>query len=229
MSCDYVRRQVVSVAPASAGRTEVLIAGIDPARFSRRAPYRPDGPIVATGRLVEKKGFDDLVAAAATLAPSGRLGGREVLVVGEGPRRAALEAQIAASAAPVRLLGARSAREVRDLLEGASAFALPCKIAADGDRDSMPVALKEAMALELPVLSTREVGIPELVGADRGRLVPPGDPEALAAGLGALLALAPEERAALGRAGAAWVREHCDIARETGRLADLIAGGRGGG
>jgi len=221
-SCDYVRRRVLSVAPEAAPRVHELIAGLDTARFARRAPYRPDGPLLATGRLVAKKGFDDLVEAAALLAA--RLDGREVLIVGEGPQRGDLERRIARSGAPVRLLGARPPGEVRDLLEGAAAFVLPCKVAPDGDRDSMPVAIKEAMALELPVISTDEVGVPELVGADRGTLVAPGDPRALSAAMGELLATAPAEREALGRRGAAWVRARCDVADETARLAGWIAG-----
>lgn len=220
-SCEYVRRRVVDVAPEAASRVHTLIAGIDPGRFARRAPYRPDGPVVSTGRLVEKKGFDDLVVAASRLGRA--LGGREVLVAGEGPQRPALEHLIRSSGAPVRLLGALPPDEVRELLESAAAFALPCKVAADGDRDSMPVALKEAMALELPVISTDALGIPELVAPDRGRLVEPGDPAALAAGIEELLALSEGERVALGRAGAEWVRRECDVARETERLASWIA------
>lgn len=221
VSCEYVRRRVVAVVPEAASRVHTLIAGIDPARFARRAPYRPGGPVVATGRLVEKKGFDDLVEAASRLGPA--LGDREVLIAGDGPQRPALERLIRSSGAPVRLLGALGPDAVRELLEGAAAFALPCKVAADGDRDSMPVALKEALALELPVLSTDALGIPELISPDRGRLVEPGDPEALAAGIEELLALGEGERVALGRAGAQWVRAHCDVRRETARLAGWIA------
>ena len=66
----------------------------------------------------------------------------------------------------------------------------------------MPVSLKEAMALELPVVATDEVGLPELVGPDRGRLVAPGDAEALAAALVELYELPADERVRMGRAGA---------------------------
>ena len=73
------------------------------------------------------------------------------------------------------------------------------------------------------MLSTDALGIPELISPDRGRLVEPGDPEALAAGIEELLALGEGERVALGRAGAQWVRAHCDVRRETARLAGWIA------
>ena len=86
----------------------------------------------------------------------------------------------------------------------------------------MPVALKEAMALELPVVGTREVGLPELIDADRGRLVPPADPPALALALGELLGMPAGERVAMGRAGRAFVEAHCDQRRQAERLLALI-------
>ena len=100
---------------------------------------------------------------------------------------------------------------------------LPCVVAADGNRDSMPVSLKEAMALELPVVGTDEVGLPELIGPDRGRLVPPGDAEALAARWWRSRTCPRSERVALGRAGRAFVQEHCNLRTETGKLLDLFA------
>ena len=107
--------------------------------------------------------------------------------------------------------------------ESGSMAVLPCVVAADGNRDSMPVSLKEAMALELPVVGTDEVGLPELIGPDRGRLVAPRDAEALAGALVELAALAPGERVALGRAGRAFVHEHCNLRTETGKLLGLFA------
>lgn len=220
--CEYNRRHMAAVAPEHAAKIEVLILGADLERFRRETPYAPDGPVLAIGRLVPKKGFDDLVLA--TVDPSIGLGDREVLIVGDGPGRPVLEALVARTGAPVRLLGARPHRELRALLETASMFVLPCVVAPDGDRDSMPVAIKEAMALELPVIGTDEVGIPELITTGSGRLVPPRDPPALAAAIGELLALAPSERVAMGRAGRAWVAAHCDRRRQAERLMALIAG-----
>jgi len=220
--CEYNRRHIVEVAPDQAHKVSVLILGADLSRFVRSRPYVADGPVVAVGRLVKKKGFADLVAAAAR--PEAGLDGREVLIVGDGPERSDLERRIRESGAPVRLLGALGNDEIQELLERASLGVLPCVVAPDGDRDSMPVALKEAMALELPVLGTREVGLPELIGYDRGRLVPPADPAALAAGLGELLGLPAAARVILGRTGRAFVEAHCDQSRQAERLLALIDG-----
>ena len=101
-------------------------------------------------------------------------------------------------------------------------LAAPCVVAANGDRDTMPVVVKEALAMEVPVVATDEVGLPELVRPEWGRLVPPRDADALAAALDELLDLPPAERAAMGRAGRAWVAEHCDLASETARLARMF-------
>ena len=148
-----------------------------------------------------------------------------MLIVGEGPERPRLEREIAESGAPVRLLGALGNDAIGELLEGASMSVLPCIVAPDGDRDSMPVALKEAMALELPVVGTREVGLPELIGDDRGRLVPPSDPNALAAAIGDVLHLPGATRVAMGRAGRAFVEANCDQRRQAERLLGLIQNG----
>jgi glycosyltransferase involved in cell wall biosynthesis len=99
---------------------------------------------------------------------------------------------------------------------------MPCVVARDGDRDSMPVVVKEAMATELLVVATDEVGLPECVMAPWGFLAPPGDAALLAAALQAALALSGEERAAAGAAARAWVSVHADVDAETARMAQLI-------
>jgi glycosyltransferase involved in cell wall biosynthesis len=88
----------------------------------------------------------------------------------------------------------------------------------------MPVVAKEALALEVPVVASDEVGLPELVRPDWGRLVPPGDAPALAEAIAALLALPSAERAAMGRAGREWVAQFADVHRETAKLLALIEG-----
>ena len=98
-------------------------------------------------------------------------------------------------------LGDRAPSEVMELLEKADVLAAPCTIAPWGDRDSMPVVLKEAMAMELPVVATADFGIPELIYPDAGILVPRDDFLALAGALREILSMPPEERQEMGRAG----------------------------
>src|SRR5205085_1778652 len=156
------------------------------------------------------KGLTYLIAAAAQAKVD------KVTVIGDGPLRAELEAQVRdlGLEGVIELPGWREPGEVRALLESADLFALPCVVAADGDRDTMPVVVKEALAMEVPVVATDEVGLPEVVRPGWGRLVPPRDAEALAAAIDELLALPVEVRAAMGRAGREWVRERFDVHRE---------------
>jgi colanic acid/amylovoran biosynthesis glycosyltransferase len=204
--CQYNARHLRAVAPRA--RIEVIVMGVDGERFARRAPLPGGRTVLGIGRLVAKKGFGDLARAADGLDA-------QVRIVGEGPLRDSLHG--------IELLGALEPDAVRAELERADVLAMPCVVAPDGDRDSMPVVVKEAMAMELMVVATDEVGLPECVREPWGRLVAPGDADALRAALEEVLALPVEERAAAGAAGRAWVLEHADVQRETGRLAALIA------
>jgi glycosyltransferase involved in cell wall biosynthesis len=71
-------------------------------------------------------------------------------------------------------------------------------------------------------VASDEVGLPELVKPEWGRLVPPGDSDALAHSIAELLALGRDERVRMGRAGREHVLECCNIEREAEKLALLI-------
>ncbi len=88
----------------------------------------------------------------------------------------------------VELLGVVPHKEIRTYCERATIFVLPCCQGADGSMDGIPVALMEAMAMELPVVSTAISGVPELIEHGvSGLLVPPGDSVSLAQAMGVLL------------------------------------------
>jgi glycosyltransferase involved in cell wall biosynthesis len=214
-ACDYSVRWLRERVGGAAGERIVrLITGVDGERFRRQAPYGGGSHVIAIGRLVEKKGFDVLIDAAASL-PDVR-----VTIVGDGPLRTELEQRIASR---VELVGARSPEEIRALLEDAALLAAPCVVAADGDRDTMPVVVKEALAMQVPVVASDEVGLPEVVRPEWGRLVPPGDATALAQAIRDVLDLPRDRRAEMGRAGREFVLEHCSLSGESRRLAALIA------
>ena len=217
-ACDYSVRYLREEVDVQAAR---LITGVDGDAFSRRTPYAPRHTVVAVGRLVEKKGFGVLVEAAASVP-----GLERVTIVGDGPLRSDLESRVRelGLSSVVSLVGPQPPERVRELLEDAALLAAPCVIAADGDRDTMPVVVKEALAMEVPVVASDEVGLPEVVRPEWGRLVPPGDAAALAAAISELLALPVEKRREMGRAGRAFVLEECNLTRETERLAALIRG-----
>jgi len=173
---------------APRARVARVYNGLELAAFPYAAPRARARRIVAVGRLVEKKGFADLVDACALLRDAGVAFGCDL--VGDGELSGALAARVAAHGLGdvVRLHGARGQEEVRELVQGASVLAAPCVVGADGNRDGLPTVLLEAMALGTPCVATPVTGIPEAVedGAT-GLLVPERDPAALAAALRRLL------------------------------------------
>ena len=158
-----------------------LYNGIDLDRFKPNAsPREKLDVILAVGRLQEKKGFRDLVTACRLLADSGREFRCEI--IGDGPEEESLGPYIRKLGLEdrVKLAGPQPQEEVIERFGRATVFVLPCVIAANGDRDALPTALLEAMAVGLPVVSTRLVGIPEIIEHGKtGLLVPPGNPDAL--------------------------------------------------
>jgi glycosyltransferase involved in cell wall biosynthesis len=113
--------------------------------------------------------------------------------------------------------GALSHREVHDVLTGASVMCLP------SFAEGVPVVLMEAMAMEVPVLTSRVMGIPELLEDGRcGTLVAPGDATALANSLERLLE-DPEHRAELGRRGRERILQAYDRPACTRELFELFS------
>jgi len=208
-------------------RVHKLVLGIDGDRFRRAAPYPGGRVVAAVGRLIEKKGFVHLLDAAAVLEGSSPL--ERLVFLGDGPLGPELRerADKLGLGGKVEWLGSRPPGEVRALLERADLLAMPCVVARDGDRDSSPVVVKEALAMEVPVVASDGFGIDEVVRPEWGRLVPPDRPEALAEALRELLALPAERRAEMGRAGRAWVLEYWNLHREAERLAQLIRAASG--
>jgi glycosyltransferase involved in cell wall biosynthesis len=220
--CEYTARHLRSLMPP--GREAdvvVVVMGVDGDEFRRSRPAPANGTVAAIGRLVEKKGFGDLIEAVATLP--GETVSR-LVIAGDGPLRSRLENAIRSRGLEGRaqIISAWGAAPVRALLEGADLLAMPSVVASDGDRDAMPVVVKEALALEIPVVATNEVGLPELVRGEWGRLVAPRDPGALAEAIAGLLSLAPADRAEMGAAGREHVLAHCDVTAETQKLAARI-------
>jgi colanic acid/amylovoran biosynthesis glycosyltransferase len=205
---------------ADAARVVRLYHGIELDHYRPSSWERTGEPIVvAVGQLKEKKGFAHLIEACALLRERGLT--FRCIVIGDGPLRSELEAQIADRGLGdrVRLLGWSTHDEVIDWYRRAAVFALPSVISGDGDRDGIPNVVLEAMAMELPVVATEVSGLPEAVEPGRtGVLVPPGDVEALAEGLADLL----NDRAERERLGSA-ARERVTQLFSVERNVDLLA------
>src|SRR5262245_6649982 len=123
----------------------------------------PHPLILSVGRLVEKKGFPDLLLALGQLKQRGR--SFRCAIYGEGPLYGELTAMIERLDLhdEVRLPGAVAQRDLIPVFQQADIFALAPFVTEDGDRDGVPNVLVEAMACGLPVVSTAVSGIPELV------------------------------------------------------------------
>ena len=214
------------------GNVVRLYNGLDLARLRPSAAPRETDLVVAVGRLIEKKGFADLVEATRILVARGS--GVRTVIVGDGPERERLEAQIARAdlTARVTLVPALTQDEVLALVGSATAFALPCVIGADGDRDGLPTVLLEAMALGTPAVSTTVAGVPEMIeDGVGGLLVGQRDPVALAGALDRLLA-SEDLRAHLAFGALEAMHDRFSIWRNVGELARRFAAAaaaRGGG
>jgi glycosyltransferase involved in cell wall biosynthesis len=174
--------------------------------------------ILAVGRAVDKKGFDDLLAALARIAP--RLHWR-FTHIGGGPMLHDLKSLAARLGIADRIewRGAQAQQAVLDAYRSADIFALPCRVSDDGDRDGLPNVLLEAQSQKLACVSTRISGIPELIETERtGLLVEPRAVDALAASLSTLIA-DPALRRRLGDAGFAKVTRLFSMDAGADRLA----------
>ena len=170
------------------GRIKRLYNGIDLDLFVPQLRTPEPNLIVGIGRLVEKKGFEYLIHACVLLKQQGvRF---NCTIVGDGDERDALEVLIAdyEMGDDIKLAGAMTQADVIALLRRAALFTLPCVVGADGNRDGLPTVLLEAMALGVPVVSTRVTGVPEIIDhGQTGLLVEERDAVGLAAALSELL------------------------------------------
>jgi colanic acid/amylovoran biosynthesis glycosyltransferase len=210
-------------AAGRSGRVVRLYNGLDLERVRPFAGERRERVVVAVGRLIEKKGFADLIEATRLVAARGE--DLRTIIVGDGPERDRLEAQMQRSgiADRVQLVPALTQQDVLELIGSASVFALPCVIGADGDRDGLPTVLLEAMALGTPVVSTTVAGIPEMIDDGRsGLLVGQRDPQALADALERLLS-SGDLRARLAAGALDVMRERFSIRRNVAELAGRFA------
>jgi glycosyltransferase involved in cell wall biosynthesis len=206
---------------------ELVYCGIDVEHFRPRTDAdeaaRAGRPfhVLSAARLVPKKGLDDLVEACRILTARGL--DLRCTIAGSGPLEAELRAQVerAGLADRVTLTGrALKQEDIPAFMHSGDAYCLPCVRAADGDVDGLPQMLMEAMACGLPVVSTRLVGIPDLVVDGRtGLLVEPDAPEALADAL-ERLARDPDLRRSLAAEGRRFVLERFEIATALRPLLD---------
>lgn len=224
---DFARSQLMAISdPDAWRRLHVIHVGIPVEQFTRSnapktASRQPE--ILYIGRLVPEKGQAVLLEALALLAERG-LEAR-VTLAGEGRLRPRLEEQAErlGLASRTTFLGAVGQDELHELYEKASIFCLP------SFAEGVPVVLMEAMAMNLPVVSTKITGIPELVeDGVSGFLVAPGRPDELADRL-ELLLTDPSLSRELGARGREKVLREFDAELSAAQLYELFTAQLGEG
>lgn len=206
-------------------KIEIVHCGIDPELPSLPVKRRVDGAafqILGVGQLNPRKGFHVLLDACRILRDNGI--SYRCTIVGGGEQHQMLEGRIAEYELDglVDLAGAVRHEAVFKYLEETDLFVLPCVISDDGWRDGIPVALMEAMFHRRAVVSTRILGLPELIDDGvNGRLVSPNDPEDLAKAI-AELASDQDERLALASKGRDKVLSDFNNAQSAQALARLF-------
>ncbi len=230
VTCSAVGAQELrSLAPDPA-RVHLVYHGLDFDRFDPPQPRYsiadgsdPENPVslFSVGRLVEKKGYPDLLDALALLPES--LHWRLVHIgAGEMAEGIKAKADLLGLTPSITWRGAQPQTEVLAQYRLADIFVLASRIARDGDRDGLPNVLMEAQSQGLPCLATEVSAIPELILQEKtGLMVPPQDPEKLSVGLQRLIA-APQLRRQLGQAGQNRVRDQFAMDRGIDRLMDLL-------
>jgi glycosyltransferase involved in cell wall biosynthesis len=212
------------LAPEADGKLHLIHHGIDLETFRPRdEARRATCPlVVSVGRLVEKKGFLDLLQACRVVKDRGHV--FRLVVYGDGPLRgdlesAALELELDSE---ILFAGARTQGDLLGALRQADVFALTPCVTDDGDRDGIPNALVEAMACGLPVVSTAVGGVTEVVIHDQtGLLAHPHDVPAIAGHLASLL-VDPSRRQRLGRSAREAIVESFDAGENVRRLAAVL-------
>ena len=170
---NFNKRYLVDQAPEiNADVIKVLYNGVNldtlkPVSFASRKKNK----ILGVGRLVEKKGFDDLLHALKILKDKNIE--FECDIAGTGPEQENLlqlmeELQLTND---VTFLGAKTSDDVVQLMKEATVFCLPCIIAQNNNIDALPTVLLEALAVGLPSISTSISGIPEIIEHEKNGLL----------------------------------------------------------
>lgn len=214
--CESQLRAISGI--VNAEHMKMVRCGVDPSRYrpSLKNPMIDRPRILCVGRLCAVKEQFLLLTASRQMADSGL--DHELVIVGDGPTAEKLQRHVRSMKLEghVRMLGGLSQDEVLEEYRRADIFVLPS--CAEG----IPVVLMEAMAMELPVISTHVAGIPELIDHEQnGLLFPAGDKDALVDRLQRLIR-SKSLRMRLGNAARMKIQSDFNLHGNTQKLAEIF-------
>ncbi len=163
-------------------KIKVIRLGVNPKLYNKKsATGKRTEKLISVGRMVEKKGFDDLIEAFAIIHKEDS--SFSIDLIGDGPKLDELKMQVKNRGLDkaISFSGALSHTATLERIRNSDLFILASKTAQNGDKEGIPVVLMEAMASGVPVLSTYHSGIPELIeDGVSGVLVPERSPKDIA-------------------------------------------------
>lgn len=200
----------------------LLHCGVDVTKFTHhKSPGNHQVKLLFVGRLVDKKGIEFALQALADIPAPQR---PQLDIVGSGPKLASLVASVNYLHLNkwVRFLGQRDSHEIITLSKEYDAFIAPFCIAENGDKDTGPVVLKEAMAMGLPTITTNIMGCTEIVDESCGYTVPSKDSAALKKAILTFCQLPEAERSKMRLAARNRVQAHFNARKQGLKLSYLI-------
>ena len=217
--CNDMVDEFAMVGPAS--QLAMVPCGTNTDKFRPAQTLKSNGKLLYLGRLSPSKGVDDLIEAAYHLGDHCA----DIDIVGDGPLAHALKKRAqdyGLLGKKINFLGAKCPDWVGREAPFYQGVVLPFKPSPDGQKDTGPLVVKEAMAMGLPVLSTRFMGIKDTISPDTGFLVEPNNTRQLAEAMKQLSILNEIDRFEIGKRARNRIQQHFTIEGQARTLSGLI-------
>ncbi|MCS4149346.1 glycosyltransferase involved in cell wall biosynthesis [Salinibacter ruber] len=217
---DVMYDHLVSIG-APSEKVEVVHVGKRMDDYPFRKPSSPVRRWISVGRLAEKKGYGDCIAAFRKHVE--KFPDSTLDIIGDGEKRAELEKQILNKnlEGKARLHGRRPHEEVKAYMRDADGFVLCSKEAEDGNREGIPTVLMEAQAIGLPVVATHHSGIPEVIPEEQHDLLAPeGNTDIIAARLNTVASQTVNELTQIAERGRQKMKREFSLSSEVKALRD---------
>ncbi|ALO42136.1 glycosyltransferase [Pseudoalteromonas phenolica] len=203
-------------------KAKLLHCGVDTELFKpEESPTNSKLKLLFVGRLVEKKGLSYAISALNNLPEESR---PRLEIVGDGPLRAALEFQVNELNLQdfIEFKGSKKPEQIREMARNYDGFLAPFCIADNGDKDTGPVVLKEAMAMSLPVITCDVMGCTEIVDESVGYIVESRNSQALTNAIKEYVQLNEDQRIKMRSAARQRVLDKFDAFKQGKQLSEWI-------